>query len=157
MADVAEGLRLSPEDVLARVPQQPPFRFLDEILAIDEDQIIAAHRFDPAADFYRGHFPGDPITPGVILIEAMAQAGVVAHGIWLVALQSGAGMLDKLLTVFTEASVEFSGMVRPGERVLTTGRKEVFRRRMLRSRVEMRRENGDVVCAGTLAGIGVLR
>jgi acyl-CoA thioesterase FadM len=81
----------------------------------------------------------------------------VAHGIWLVAHQSGAEILGKLLTVFTEASVEFSGMVRPGERVLTKGRKEVFRRRMLRSRVEMRRENGDVVCSGTLAGIGVMR
>ncbi len=157
MAELAEGPRLEPAAVLARVPQRPPFRFIDEILSVDEKQIVAAHRFDPAADFYRGHFPGNPITPGVILIETMAQAGVVAHGIWLVAQQSGIEVLDDLLTVFTEASVEFSGMVRPGERVLTTGQPSVFRRRMLRSRVEMRREDGEVVCAGTLAGIGVRR
>jgi len=148
---------LSPAEVLARVPQQAPFRFLDEILEIDETHVVAAVRFREDADFYRGHFPGNPITPGVILIEAMAQAGVVAHGIWLVAKESGPDALEKLLTIFTDAQVDFSGMVKPGERVITRGEKKIFRRRLLRSAVEMRREDGQLVCSGVLSGMGVLR
>jgi 3-hydroxyacyl-[acyl-carrier-protein] dehydratase len=151
------GRILSPAEVLAAVPQQEPFRFLDEILEIDVDHVVAAHRFREDADFYRGHFPGNPITPGVLLIEAMAQAGVVAHGIWLLAYSSGPEALEKLVTFFTEAHVEFSGIVRPGERVVTTGRKKLFRHKLLRSEVEMRREDGTLVCSGTLSGMGIKR
>ena len=158
MADATpRGRILTPAEVLAAVPQQAPFRFLDEILEIDAEHVVAAHRFREDADFYRGHFPGNPVTPGVLLIEAMAQAGVVAHGIWLLAYTSGPEALEKLVTFFTEAHVEFSGIVRPGERVLTTGRKKVFRHKLLRSEVEMRREDGALVCSGTLSGMGIKR
>lgn len=157
MADALRGKRLSPQEVLAALPQQPPFRFIDEILELDEDHVVAAYRFRPDADFYRGHFPGHPVTPGVLLIEAMAQAGVVAHGIFLLAQEAGLEEMEKLLTVFTEANVEFSGMVRPGQRVIVTGRKQFFRRRKLRAEVEMRLEDGTLVCSGTLSGIGVPR
>ena len=138
--------------VLEAVPHRPPFRFLDEILELDDEHIVAAHRFPADAEFYRGHFPGNPITPGVLLVEAMAQAGVVALGIYLL---RGAPDRSRLVTLFTDATVEFTGVVRPGQRVLTHGRKLVFRRRMLRSRVEMRLEDGTVVCSGTLSGLGV--
>lgn len=157
MAETLQGVVLSPQEVLAKIPQREPFRFLDEILELDDAHIVAAHRFRANADFYRGHFPGHPVTPGVLLIEAMAQAGVVAHGIWLLAKEAGVGELAKLVTVFTDANIEFAGMVRPGERVLTTGRKQFFRRRKLRAAVEMRLEDGTLVASGTLAGIGVPR
>lgn len=157
MADTGAGRVLSPSEVLERIPQQHPFRFVDEILEIDEAHVVSAVRFREDADFYRGHFPGNPITPGVILIEAMAQAGVVAHGLWLVAKELGPEALEKLLTIFTDAQVDFSGMVRPGERVITHAEKQFFRRRLLRSKVEMRREDGQVVCSGVLSGMGVLR
>ena len=141
--------------VLAAVPQQPPFRFLDEILELDDDHILAAVRFREDADFYRGHFPGHPVTPGVILIEAMAQAGVVALGLHLVMDESEGEDTSKLVTFFTDANVEFAGQVDPGERVLIRGEKIFFRRRKLRSRVEMHREDGTLVCSGELSGMGV--
>src|SRR5436190_15135668 len=124
------GDAMTPAAVLDAMPHRPPFRFIDEILELDEDHIVAAYRFSADADFYRGHFPGNPITPGVLLVEAMAQAGVVAHGIYLV------GGNPTMMTLFTDATVEFSGIVRPGQRVLVRGRKLVFRRRLLRSAVE---------------------
>ena len=142
-------------ELLQRVPQADPFRFIDEILEVDDHHIAAAVRFKEDADFYRGHFPGNPITPGVILVEAMAQAGVVAHGIYLLATQAGANRADGMLTLFTDADVEFDGVVKPGERVLIEGRKVFFRHKKLRSEVEMRREDGAVVCRGTLSGMGV--
>jgi 3-hydroxyacyl-[acyl-carrier-protein] dehydratase len=97
------------------------------------------------------------VTPGVLLIESMAQAGVVALGIYLLAKESGLAELGSLVTVFTDAQVEFSGMVPPGARVTIEGRKVFFRRRKLRSQVEMRLVDGSVVCSGTLSGMGVPR
>jgi len=148
---------LQKEDVLALVPQREPFRFIDEIVELDDEHIVAAYRFREDADFCRGHFPGHPITPGVILVEAMAQAGVVALGIHLLAREGSSEELEKLVTVFTDANVEFSGAVLPGQRVLTTGRKLFFRRRKLRAEVAMRLEDGTVVASGTLSGMGVPR
>jgi 3-hydroxyacyl-[acyl-carrier-protein] dehydratase len=154
---VADGVELSPEEVLARVPQQEPFRFIDEIHELDEEHIVASYTFRPDADFYRGHFPGNPITPGVILVETMAQAGVVALGLYLCARERSPEELEKLVTVFTDANVEFSGAVPPGARVTTVGKKTFFRRLKLRADVEMTLDDGKVVCSGVLSGMGVPR
>ncbi len=148
---------LSAQELLARLPQQEPFRFIDEIFEVDDDHIEAAYTWRPDAEFYRGHFPGNPLTPGVLLVESMAQTGVVALGIYLVSKQNSAHETEKLVTVFTDAQVEFSGIVRPGDRVLISGRKVFFRRLKLRSEVEMRLEDGTVVCSGILSGMGVAR
>ena len=148
---------MSKEDVLARVPQQDPFRFIDEIVELDLEHIVARYTFREDADFYRGHFPGNPVTPGVILVEAMAQAGVVAYGIYLYAAEHSPGEVDKLLTMFTDAQVDFAGMVKPGDRVTTTARKVFFRRKKLRCEMEMKLDDGTVVCSGVLSGMGVPR
>ena len=146
---------MTPEAVLKAIPQQEPFRFIDEILELGDDHIVASTTFRPGADFYRGHFPGNPITPGVILIEAMAQAGVGALGIHLLDREVGSDEAAKYTTLFTDAEVEFSGVVLPGTRVITTGRVVFFRRRKLRCAVEMKLEDGTLVCSGTLSGMGV--
>lgn len=143
------------EQLLAQVPQQEPFRFVDEILSVDDAGIEAAYTWRADADFYRGHFPGNPVTPGVLLVESMAQAAVVAHGIYLVTREGGDP--EKLITFFTDAQVDFSGTVEPGARVQITGKKVFWRRRKLRSQVEMRLEDGSVVCSGVLSGMGVPR
>jgi len=151
------GEMLSVKEVLDLVPQQEPFRFIDEILELDEDHIVATYTFREEADFYRGHFPGNPITPGVILTETAAQAAVVAFGIGLVARESGREAVDRLLTIFTDCAVDFSGTVRPGDRVTTTGRKKFWRRKKLRAEFEMKLDDGSVVCSGELSGMGVPR
>jgi 3-hydroxyacyl-[acyl-carrier-protein] dehydratase len=151
------GDNLTSEEVLAMVPQQEPFRFIDEIVEIDAEHIVARHTFSPAADFYRGHFPGNPITPGVILIETAAQAAVVAFGIYLYALETSREDVDKLLTIFTDCNIDFSGAVRPGDRVQTTGRIKFFRRKKLRATFEMALDDGTIVCSGELSGMGVPR
>ncbi|TFG98541.1 MAG: beta-hydroxyacyl-ACP dehydratase [Myxococcales bacterium] len=145
---------LSPAELLLRLPQQEPFRFVDEILEIDDEQVLAAYTWRAASDFYRGHFPGNPVTPGVLLVESMAQVAVVALGIYLLDKESP-DEARKLVTLFTDVNVEFSGVVRPGQRVLIRGRKLFFRRRKLRSEAEMCLEDGTLVCSGTLSGMGV--
>jgi len=149
------GVRLTPERVLELLPQQEPFRFVDEIVSLDEDSISASYRFPPDAEFYRGHFPGNPVTPGVILLESVAQVGVVALGIYLLALEGGEAEVRKRVALFSDAEVDFTGLVRPGERVLIDAKKVFYRRGKLRSEARMRRDDGTVVCSATISGMGV--
>src|SRR5512136_1445618 len=150
-----DGLK---QEVLRLVPQQEPFRFIDEIISLDDEQIVGAYRFREDEYFYQGHFPGQPITPGVILIETMAQTGVVAFGLYLNMKQRGVPLesMKEMMTLFTLAEgVEFTGIVSPGERVITRGQKVYFRMGNLKSKVSMERENGEMVSSGMLAGRGV--
>jgi len=145
---------MTPEEVLAAIPQQEPFRFIDTIREIDEEHIVASYTFRKDHDFYRGHFPGRPITPGVILVEAMGQAGVVALGIHLLDRELSDDA-SKYVTLFTDATVDFSGVVPPGAQVEIRGQKVFFRRLKLRSKVEMYLDDGTLVCSGELSGMGV--
>jgi 3-hydroxyacyl-[acyl-carrier-protein] dehydratase len=145
--------------VLEMVPQRHPFRFIDDILELDEEHIVGGYRFRSDEYFYRGHFPGLPLTPGVILIETMAQTGVVAFGLYL-SLLPGAKQkrIEDPVALFTLAEkVEFAGVVRPGEPVVITGRKVYFRGNQLKVEISMARPNGEEVCSGVLAGKGVPR
>jgi len=114
------------EDILELVPQQPPFRFIDDIIELSDDGIVSSYKFKPDETFYAGHFPGNPVTPGVILLETMAQTGVVAYGIYLASKQMTRDEIQKTLTFFTEAEVEFTGLVRPGDRVVIRAKQIYF-------------------------------
>jgi 3-hydroxyacyl-[acyl-carrier-protein] dehydratase len=141
--------------VLPLIPQQEPFRFVDEILEIGDEQVAGSYRWRPEADFYRGHFPGNPVTPGVLLVECMAQCSVVPLAISLF-LRDFGGEAARFQTLFTDAAMEFSDVVRPGERVRTDARLVFWRRKKLKVEAEMRREDGALVCSASLAGIGVV-
>ena len=146
------------QEVLQLVPQQEPFRFIDEIISLDDEQIIGAYRFREDEYYYRGHFPGNPITPGVILIETMAQVGVVAFGIYLLSRRENMrpAQMDMPLSLFSVADgVEFKQIVTPGQRVIVKAKKVYFRKNIMKASVVMERENGQIICFGNLSGVGV--
>jgi 3-hydroxyacyl-[acyl-carrier-protein] dehydratase len=143
----------SGEELLSLIPHTSPFRFVDRILEVDDDHIVGRYRFREDEYFYLSHFPGSPITPGVILVETMAQIGVVAFGLFLAGKSEGFDP-KKARVLLTEVDCDFTGMVRPGEEVTVRARKVYFRRSKLKVTAEMSLEDGTEVCSGTIAGMG---
>ncbi|MDR1816691.1 MAG: beta-hydroxyacyl-ACP dehydratase [Puniceicoccales bacterium] len=64
-------------DVLAAIPHRPPFLFIDAVRERGEGWIACERTFRAEEPFYAGHFPGNPVTPGVILCEAVFQAAAI--------------------------------------------------------------------------------
>lgn len=146
---------LTPEQIVAMIPQQRPFRFIDRLLEVDDAHAVGEYSFRTDEVFYAGHFPGNPVTPGVILVEAMCQTGLVALGIHLLSREASAEELARHVTLFTDASVEFARVVRPGETVRVRAEKLVWRRRKLKSKVDMTLLDGTFVAGGTVSGMAV--
>ena len=148
-------MTLTKEEVLALIPQKTPFRFIDEIIELNDEAVVSTYTFKADESFYPGHFPGNPLTPGAILLETMAQTGIVAHGIYLCSKEMTKEEIKKMLTIFTDAAIEFTGMVKPGDRVTIRSKKIFFRRLKIKAQAQVIREDGEVVCSGTIAGMGI--
>ena len=148
-------MQLTPAQILELLPQQRPFRFVDEILSVDEERISGRYTFRPDEPFYQGHFPGRPITPGVILLESMCQVGVVSLGIYLFALDHSLEETQEWTTMFVDAESEFFKSVLPGESVTIRGERVFWRRNKLRARIEMFGADGTLVARTTASGMGV--
>ena len=63
------------EAIQAAIPHRPPMLLVDEIVQQSEDRIVCRKTFQADEFFFQGHYPGNPIVPGVILCESAMQAG----------------------------------------------------------------------------------
>ncbi len=133
--------------ILSKLPYQKPFLFVDELLQIDENRAKGTFTFDETLDFYKGHFKHNPVTPGVILIETMAQIGLACLGIYLT-LNEGFSQM-----AFSSSEVEFLKPVYPNEKVTVISEKVYFRFGKLKCRVRMMNSKNEEVCNGILSGI----
>lgn len=139
-------------EVLDLLPQQRPFRFIDRLLEIDESHAISEYTYRPDEPFFSGHFPGDPVTPAVILIETMAQA---AHTllIYLLGLEMTAAEIRRLGGAGTEVSAELARLVSPGTTVRATAKKMFWRGHKVKSRVDLKLADGTTISTGTISGM----
>lgn len=142
------------QHILDLLPYKSSFRFVDEISYLDKDRVVGHYTLKEDAFFYEDHFPGNPVTPGAILTEIMAQIGLVVLGIFLVAPDATAGAkMNPIFPLFTSVEVSFNRMVLPGQKITVISQKEYFRFGKLKCRVEMLDAAGNQVAKGIFAGI----
>jgi 3-hydroxyacyl-[acyl-carrier-protein] dehydratase len=140
---------MNKQEIISKLPYSKPFLFVDELLHIDENGVEGTYTFDENLDFYKGHFKDNPITPGVILTEVMAQIGLVCLGIYLL----NDTFNKNTAIALTSNEIEFSKPVFPMEKVTVVAEKMYFRFGKLKCKVAMKNEKGEVVCNGTIAGM----
>lgn len=136
-------------DIIPQLPYSKPFLFVDELLYVDENSIVGTYTFDKNLDFYKGHFKDNPVTPGVILTETMAQIGLVCMGIHLL----NNNLEKDTVIAFTSADMQFLKPVYPQEKVTVSSQKIYFRFGKLKCDIIMKNEAGQEVCKGILAGM----
>jgi len=138
-------------EIIALLPYQKPFLFVDSINDLSEKGIVGHYTFKEDEIFYEGHFKGNPITPGVILTECMAQVGLVCLGIYL--LKDELEEVKKPQIALTSHKMDFYLPVLPKEKVTVVSEKEIFRFNKLRCRVKMLNEEGELVARGVISGM----
>lgn len=137
------------KDIINKLPYSKPFLFVDELLRIDENGAEGTFTFNADLDFYKGHFIGNPITPGVILTETMAQIGVVCLGIYLL----GNDFNSESKVALTSSEIEYLKPVYPNEKVRVVSEKMYFRFGKLKCKIKMFNASEEEVCRGTIAGM----
>ncbi len=140
---------MTKQEIMAKLPYSKPFLFVDELLQINENGVEGTYTFDENLDFYKGHFKDNPITPGVILTEVMAQIGLVCLGIYL--MNDAFNKQTSIALASTE--MEFLKPVFPNEKVMVISEKIYFRFGKLKCKVLMKNKKEEVVCSGTIAGM----
>lgn len=139
------------KQIISRLPYQKPFLFVDAIEMVSDEGIIGHYTFKKEEAFYEGHFKNNPITPGVILTECMAQIGLVCLGVYL--LKDELKDKSNPQIALTSHQMDFYLPVLPEEKVTVISDREVFRFNKLKCKVKMLNKNQELVARGIISGM----
>jgi len=128
-------------EIEAILPHRPPFLLIDEVVELEPGARVVARKRVTEEDC-AGHFPGNPIMPGVKMVEALAQAGAVA----VLVEEQNRGKLALFAGI---DGVRFKRIVRPGEELLLTCDLETMRGPIGRGKARAT-VDGDLAVRGTL-------
>jgi 3-hydroxyacyl-[acyl-carrier-protein] dehydratase len=110
-------LPIGANEIKKLLPHRYPFLLVDRVLAFEPGQSIHAYKnVSGNEEFFEGHFPSQPVMPGVLVIEALAQAGGVLYQLTKRVNGDGIGE-DKLFYLVKVDNARFSRMIVPGDRV----------------------------------------
>lgn len=127
------------QDVRAVLPHRYPFLFVDRLVSQSGDEFECVKNVSHNEPFFPGHFPGEPVMPGVLIVEALAQAAGVALASREGEAPSGVGYLAGI------DGARFRRKVVPGDVLRLTGRILMFRRGLCK--VDAKALVGDEVAA----------
>jgi len=100
-------------DIKKLLPHRDPFLFIDSVLFVNETSILATRTVMGDDFYFKGHYPGNPITPGVILLETIFQAGAL-----LIASLLKEKDIQGTPVVTRVTNVKFKNIVRPEDELL---------------------------------------
>ena len=105
------------DDINRLIPHRPPFLFIDEIIEVSESGAKAGLHLSPEMPFFAGHYPGNPIMPGVLLCESVFQTGAVFLSKQIVGSEelnndSSTPVLSRI------RDARFKRMVKPGDELI---------------------------------------
>lgn len=103
------------ETILANIPQRDPFLFIESIVDRSENSITTSKLLTGKEDFFKGHFPGQPVFPGVLMCEAVFQTGAL-----LMSLKGEGAGKDKTALITRIQGAKFKNMAKPGDHLMIT-------------------------------------
>ena len=131
--------KLNKEDIKKIMPHREPFLLIDEVLEVEPGKSIKAIKnVDESEYYFKGHFPQNPIMPGVLMLEAIAQAGAIA----VLLLPENKGKLALFAGI---DKARFKKIVRPGDKLEIEVEITDFRRNIGKARGTAR-VGDDVAC-----------
>ena len=127
------------EKILELLPHRYPFLLVDRVISlVPDDKIVALKNVTINEPFFQGHFPGKPIMPGVLIIEAMAQAGGI------LAYETGPfEKRNRLIYFMGMDKVRFRKMVVPGDQI-------IFEAKILKFKSKVAKMSGTATVDGQL-------
>jgi 3-hydroxyacyl-[acyl-carrier-protein] dehydratase len=120
---VSEKNKVDILEIMERLPHRYPFLLVDRILELEENRVLGLKNVTFNEPFFQGHFPQEPVMPGVLILEAMGQVAAM-----MVLHLPGSESLAPYLTGVEHA--KFRRPVRPGDQLITEAKAERFRRRV---------------------------
>ncbi|HEX8717176.1 MAG TPA: UDP-3-O-acyl-N-acetylglucosamine deacetylase [Gemmatimonadaceae bacterium] len=139
------------EDIIKILPHRYPFLLVDRILELEErKRVVGIKNVTINEPFFQGHFPGHPIMPGVLIVEAMAQVG------GMLLLGSVEDPENKVVYFMSLDNVKWRKPVKPGDQMRFELEVVQIRGRVCRMR-GVTRVDGDVVCEADMAAMVVDR
>lgn len=123
------------DDILKTIPHRPPFLFIDKIIEVTDDGAVAERTMRAEEPHFAGHYPGNPLMPGVLLCEAVFQTAAVYMMKRFSSEVGTEGAKTPVLARIQEA--KFKQMVRPGDtvRIETTFKETLGKFHFMRGRV----------------------